>query len=98
MTQAKLFATGMNEQDAPTSYKPPESTCAHYRAKILAALQSAGDSGVSGMLMRELCPQSATQRISEVRAELEKRGLTVRCQRTGGGGSVYTLQPYKIGE
>ena len=94
MTQSKLFSTGLNEQDAPTSYRPPEATCEHYRSKILSALKSAGDSGVSGILMRELCPQSATQRISEVREELQQRGLTVRCQRTGGGGSIYYLEPY----
>lgn len=96
--QQKLFPTG-NDLDLPAQEspvrKPSETQCAKERADILQALKWAGDSGVSALRMLEISKMGYRQRISEVRKELEKRGLTVVCERNSAG-SLYYLRPFRV--
>ena len=82
--QAKLFATGLNEQDAPIV--PTESQRAAQKREILQALRWAGELGVTALRMREICPSSLTQRISDLR----KEGHNIVC-RSESGYNVYHL-------
>ena len=82
--QAKLFATGMNEQDAPPVV-PTESQRAAQKREILQALTWAGELGVTALRMREICPSSLTQRISDLR----KEGHAITCRKESGYNVYY---------
>jgi hypothetical protein len=84
----------LEEVKASPVQKPSESQCATQRAEILQALEWAGENGVSLLRMLEIAPASYRQRISQVRAELQKRGLDVECEKIGAG-SLYRLKPYQ---
>lgn len=84
MNQQTLFSTGLNEPE-PQRFEPTESQKAIQKARLLEVLQSAGESGVSGLLVREICPCSATQRISDLR----KDGYVIECEKVGGGSLYY---------
>ena len=84
MNQQVLFSTGLNEPE-PERFEPTESQKAIQKARLLEGLQSAGDSGVSGLLERELVPRSATQRISDLR----KAGYVSECEKVGPGSLYY---------
>lgn len=75
--------------------KPSESSCASQRARLLEVLEN--NESVSGLLIRQICPCSATQRISELRDQLERHGRTIECERIGSG-SLYRIVPYQIKE
>ena len=85
MNQTKLFATGLNEE-LPT--QPTESQKAVQKAAILQALEWAGELGVTTLRMREICPTSLTQRISDLRAE----GYKIICRRSEAGYNTYYLE------
>lgn len=74
MTQHELF----NEPDAPIA--PTESQKAIQKRAILQALTWAGELGVTALRMREICPSSLTQRISDLR----KEGHNIVCRNESG--------------
>lgn len=82
MTQHELF----NEPDAPPVV-PTESQKAVQKRAILQALTWAGSLGVTALRMREICPSSLTQRISDLR----KEGHAIEC-RNEGGYNTYHLE------
>ena len=73
MTQRELFT------DAPP-VAPTESQKAIQKREILQALKWAGSAGVTALRMREICPSSLTQRISDLR----KEGHNIICRNEGG--------------
>jgi hypothetical protein len=83
----------------PAEFMPSESKSEADRAKIRNALETAFPEAVSGLLMRELVPCGATQRISEVRRDYEAEDppRTVECRRVLNG-SLYYLRALKAEE
>jgi hypothetical protein len=96
-----MFPTGQNEPDPVMAvkpspvYKPTAHQTESEIARIVAALESAGDMGVSVALMRELSPSGYRQRISDIRAEWNKKGLDVVCERNSAG-SIYYKRPFSL--
>lgn len=85
MTQSKLFATGNDLEDPPTP--PTESQKFQQKRQILERLQWAGDMGVTALAMREVCPCSLTQRLSDLR----KEGHQIECRKSEAGYNCYYL-------
>lgn len=86
-TQNKLFATGLNEPETQDPVIPSASDKAKQKAEILQTLQWAGELGVTSLRMREICPSSLTQRVSDLR----KDGHEIECRNVGGYNAYFLI-------
>lgn len=75
----------LNFLDEPRIPTPTDK--ARQKLEILNALKAAGSHGVTMLRMREVCPASLTQRISDLRAD----GFNIVCRRTEAGYNEYVL-------